>query len=146
MCAKNKNVRLKRSLPGKCTVRRDTLSRSSRYNYTEMEYETELAQSRFSIRLSQLRLERNISAREMSLSLGQGAAYINNIENGRNLPSMSMFFEICEFLRISPGEFFAYTKPSSSLQSALLREIEKLDNEDQRLLLSIVNRLGGKEQ
>lgn len=46
-------------------------------------------------------------SRDMSLSLGQSAGYINNIENGVNLPSMSMFFYICDYLGVTPEEFFA---------------------------------------
>ena len=41
----------------------------------------------FAKRLSALRQEKGASARDMSLSLGQNAGYINNIENGHNLPS-----------------------------------------------------------
>ena len=39
----------------------------------------------FAKRLSALRQEKGASARDMSLSLGQNAGYINNIENGHNL-------------------------------------------------------------
>ena len=60
----------------------------------------------FSIRLAKLRIKKGISAREMSLSIGQNAGYINNIETGKALPSMSGFFYICEYLNISPKEFF----------------------------------------
>ena len=48
----------------------------------------------FSQRLSQLRIEKGVSARDMSLSLGQNAGYINNIETGKALPSMSNFYYI----------------------------------------------------
>lgn len=60
----------------------------------------------FSERLTQLRTQKGVSARDMSLSLGQNAGYINNIENGKNLPSMTVFFYICEYLNISPSSFF----------------------------------------
>ena len=46
----------------------------------------------FARRMSQLRQAKGVSARDMSLSLGQSAGYINNIENGVNLPSMAMVF------------------------------------------------------
>lgn len=42
----------------------------------------------------------------MSLSLGQSAAYINKIENRNSLPSLSGFFYICEYLKITSKEFF----------------------------------------
>ena len=35
----------------------------------------------FPARLAELRLKANVSAREMSLALGQNASYINRIEN-----------------------------------------------------------------
>ena len=60
----------------------------------------------FSNRLADLRNQKGISARDMSLSIGQNAGYINNIENYKALPSMTNFFYICDFLEISPEEFF----------------------------------------
>lgn len=51
-------------------------------------------------------MNKGVSARDMSLSLGQSPGYINNIENGVNLPSMSLFFYICDYFGITPLEFF----------------------------------------
>ena len=45
-----------------------------------------------------------VSARDMSLSLGQSESYINKIENKRTLPSMTSFFYICDYLNITPQE------------------------------------------
>jgi len=66
-----------------------------------------MEKKQFARRMSQLRQAKGVSARDMSLSLGQSAGYINNIENGVNLPSMSTFFYICEYLGVTPEEFFA---------------------------------------
>lgn len=60
----------------------------------------------FAERLSSLRVQKNISAREMSLALGQNESYINRIENKLAFPSMQMFFYICEYLNITPKDFF----------------------------------------
>lgn len=60
----------------------------------------------FRWRLTQLRLEKGVSARDMSLSLGQSPSYINKIENHRTMPSMTGFFYICEYFGITPSEFF----------------------------------------
>ena len=57
-------------------------------------------------RVAQLRTSKKVSAREMSLAIGQGEAYINNIENRKTLPSMTGFFYICEYFNISPKDFF----------------------------------------
>ena len=60
----------------------------------------------FALRLAKLRAQKGVSARDMSLSLGQNPGYINGIENGKTLPSMSIFFYICEYLGVTPAAFF----------------------------------------
>ena len=57
-------------------------------------------------RIAQLRTEKKVSARDMSLSLGQNNSYINQIENGKSLPSLQGLFYICEYFGITPQEFF----------------------------------------
>lgn len=57
-------------------------------------------------RLTELRVSKGVSAREMSLSVGMSENYINRMENGASLPTMSNFFYICEYLGITPKEFF----------------------------------------
>lgn len=68
---------------------------------------SEKFEKEFSDRLRHFRNERKISAREMSLALGQNVNYVNLIENGKRLPSMQGFFSLCEYLKISPSQFFA---------------------------------------
>lgn len=65
-----------------------------------------MLEEQFGKRLAQLRIQKGVSAREMSLAIGQGPAYINNIENHRRMPSMTGFFYICEYLGINPRDFF----------------------------------------
>ena len=57
-------------------------------------------------RIAQLRVQKGVSARDMSLSLGQSESYINKIENRRTLPSMAGFLYICEYFGITPQQFF----------------------------------------
>ena len=73
----------------------------------------------FAMRLTHLSTQKNVSAREMSLSIGQNPGYINNIESGKALPSMTVFFYICEYLGITPSEFF-------DTDSELPGELQKL--------------------
>ena len=60
----------------------------------------------FPERLAHLRMKKGVSARDMSLSLGQSENYINMIENKKSFPSMTAFFYICEYLGATPKEFF----------------------------------------
>ena len=52
----------------------------------------------FSLRLAKLREEKGVSARDMSLSMGQNPGYINNIESGK---SNAFTFRNFLYLRIS---------------------------------------------
>ena len=61
-------------------------------------------------RLSKLREEKQVSERKMSLDLGHSTSYIRGITSGRSLPSMSEFLYICEYLGITPSEFFKEEK------------------------------------
>lgn len=125
----------------KCLVENGGLGRAARYNYTVMDKDISVVKSGFAGSLRRLRERKGVSAREMSLSLGQGASYINDIESGRNLPSMAMFFEICEYLQSTPLEFFAYTAGLSEAANVLLTFTELLPAEDLELLSQLAQRL-----
>lgn len=86
-----------------------------------------MERQQFSRRLAELRGQKGVSARDMSLSLGQSAGYINNIENGANLPSMTMFFEICQYLDITPRDFFDWSTPAPAGLQALTDAARHLD-------------------
>ena len=60
----------------------------------------------FSLRLAKLRTQKGVSARDMSLSMGQNPGHINNIETGKSMPSLSGFFYICDYLDITARDFF----------------------------------------
>ena len=134
-------IRPKRANQQKQPDRPNGIGRASKYNYKDMKDETIQVHQEFSKRLASIRTARNLSAREMSLSLGQGAGYINNIENGNNLPSMSMFFEICEYLDISPREFFDYPALHADRAQRLLTAFEKLDSEEQELVITVAEKV-----
>ncbi len=95
----------------------------------------------FSARLSALRLNKNVSARDMSLSLGQSAGYINNIETGVSFPSMTAFFYICEYLGISPQEFFDVDSKNPVKEMELLNAAKGLKNDQLDHLIAIAKGL-----
>ena len=95
----------------------------------------------FYARLTQLRLQKGVSARDMSLSLGQSESYINKIENKRTLPSLTGFFYICEYLGITPADFFNQDAAVPQRSRELLRQIERLSPEQTEHVMHIVNDL-----
>lgn len=94
-------------------------------------------------RLAALRMQKGISARDMSLSLGQANNYINTIENRKSLPSMQSFFYICEFLDVTPQEFFDEGNSNPETLRELIREAKKLDDTTLSHILSIMKKLNG---
>lgn len=79
-------------------------------------------------RISSLRMRKNVSAREMSLAIGQNESYINRIENGHALPSMQCFFYICEYLEVTPEEFFALNNANPHRCKEAVKELQRLDS------------------
>lgn len=98
----------------------------------------------FSERLTQLRMEKGISARDMSLSLGQSESYINKIENRRTMPSMTGFFYICEYLGIEPQEFFDTETISPTKAAQIMQEIGKLSPDKADHILEVIKDLAEK--
>ena len=77
----------------------------SEYKDNEKDNHNEYAR-KFALRLSSLRNNSGSSAREMSLALDHNHAYINSIENAKAFPTMDVFFSMCDYLNVSPAEFF----------------------------------------
>ncbi|MCD8046792.1 MAG: helix-turn-helix transcriptional regulator [Clostridiales bacterium] len=102
-------------------------------------------EKQFSMRLAQLRAKLNISARDMSLSLGQNPGYINAIENGKAFPTMSSFFYICEFLNVTPCEFFNIENDALEKAQNLYDQINRLDEHQIDILTELVRELQKKQ-
>lgn len=93
----------------------------------------------FTKRLVELRQKKGVSARDMSLSLGQSTGYINNIEKGINYPSMAMFFQICNYLGITPKDFFDTDVAEPAKSRELLSAASRLHGEQMEHLIAIAN-------
>ena len=99
----------------------------------------------FSLRLALLRTKMDISARDMSLSLGQNPGYINSIESGKSLPSMTMFFYICDYLNISPAEFFSEETTSPIKMKRIVGNLSHLDDDALDAISVITEKLANKK-
>ena len=92
-------------------------------------------------RIAALRAQKGVSARDMSLSLGQSESYINKIENRRTMPSMAGFLYICEYFGITPQEFFDPAAASPTHGQALLSELSRLTPTQAEHILRLVRDL-----
>lgn len=100
-----------------------------------------MERSEFIKRLAELRINKQVSARDMSLSLGQSPGYINNIENGINYPSMTVFFYICDYFGITPKDFFDLDSTNPAKANELLNAAKDLSNEQLDNLIAIAKNL-----
>ncbi|MGM9643480.1 MAG: helix-turn-helix domain-containing protein [Eubacteriales bacterium] len=82
----------------------------------------------FALRLSRLREKKGVSAREMSLDIGQNANYINSIEIGKANPSLEVFFYICDYLQVTPSQFFDLENKNPTKLDSIISDLKKLDD------------------
>ena len=95
-------------------------------------------------RITELRIQKGVSSRDMSLSLGQSASYINKIENHRTLPSIAGLIYICEYFGITLQEFFDTESMSPEKSREILNEIKKLTPAQAEHILQVIRDLGEK--
>ena len=100
----------------------------------------------FKRRLVELRLRKNVSARDMSLSIGQNPGYINNIESGKALPSLTCFFYICEYLNISPRDFFDESTDYPQQLNKLIDDLKKLDERQLKNVAVLIHDLAASSK
>ena len=96
-------------------------------------------------RIAQLRMQKDVSARDMSLSLGQNNSYINQIENKKALPSLQGLFYICEYFGITPQEFFDKSNTLPSQLAELMEDMKLLDENALMHITGLVKELINKK-
>ena len=101
----------------------------------------------FADRMASLRMKRSVSAREMSLTIGQNESYINRIENKQTFPSMQAFFYICEYFQITPKDFFNSDNPNPAKINDIINILYTLDDEQLEIIFNVAKGLShGKEE
>lgn len=93
-------------------------------------------------RIATLRTDKKISARELSLRLGQSEGYINAIENGKSNPSIQMLNYICEELGISMCEFYDTDNQYPYLMQEVIKEAKRLNKKSLEGILSVMKNMG----
>lgn len=92
-------------------------------------------------RITHHRIAAGKSEREMSLDLGHSGSYINSISSGRTSPSMKEFLYICEYLNITPEQFFQEEVQRSPSKRKLISQIDHLSESNVELLSELITRL-----
>lgn len=97
--------------------------------------------SYISKRITQLRLKKNVAEHRMSLDLGHSRSYMQGISSGRAFPSMTEFLAICEYLGVTPRDFFEEENENPRLVSQITAKSKGLPDDDLSLVLSLIERL-----
>lgn len=91
-------------------------------------------------RISILRTQKGVSEYKMSLDLGHSKSYIQSISSGKALPSLTEFLYICDYLGVTPKEFFDDSISEPALINELYTLTKDMNNEDLSILIKIAHR------
>jgi DNA-binding XRE family transcriptional regulator len=92
-------------------------------------------------KITQLRLQKQVSEYQMSYDLGHSRGYIYNISSGKCLPPMREFFSICDYFHITPSDFFNEQRTYPELVENAAERMKELDDTDILLILNFIERL-----
>ncbi len=95
-------------------------------------------------RISLLRTKKNVSEYKMSMDLGHSKSYMQSISSGRAAPSLSEFLYICEYLGVTPKEFFDDDVAEPQLVQKLYNLTRNMTEADLTVLISTAERLNDK--
>ena len=94
-------------------------------------------------RISELRLQKNVSEHKMSLELGRSGSYIRGITSGIALPSLKELFNIMTYLDVTPPEFFAPLEKDDTTYHRICRHLQNFNEEELKkveIFLEWINR------
>lgn len=90
-------------------------------------------------KLTNLRLEKDISEYHLSTEIGKCRTYMQTISSGKSLPSFEAFFDLCDYFKITPAEFFTESKDSEQLRR-IRHKLSSLTPEDLYLAEQLIDR------
>lgn len=92
-------------------------------------------------RITELRLKKGVAEHRMSLDLGHSRSYMQGISSGRALPSMTEFLAICDYLEVTPKDFFDEGNTNPTLLQATLDKLKGLPESDLLIIYTMADRL-----
>lgn len=92
-------------------------------------------------RITELRLKKGVAEHRMSLELGHSRSYMQGISSGRALPSMTEFLAICEYLGVTPRDFFEEDNINPPVLQEALSKMKALSESDLLMVNTFIDRL-----
>ena len=81
------------------------------------------------VRITELRLKKNVSEHKMSMDLDKSGSYIRGITNGLSMPSVKELMRIIKYFEMTPYEFFLPTEPMDTPYARLCMRLREMDDE-----------------
>lgn len=97
-------------------------------------------------RYAVIRNAHKISARKLSFELGQSSEYINQIENGKSMPSVENLINFCEYFNITLGEFFNEEFSYPVEFNAIIRELNKMDTLELQVVTDLLKMINSNKK
>lgn len=100
----------------------------------------------FRKRITELRIKKGVSEYKMSRDLGHSNSYIQGIVTGRSWPSMAEFLYMCEYLAVTPKDFFDEQIENPELVNKVITGARQLKEKDLSVILSTIERLNERNE
>ena len=89
-------------------------------------------------RITELRIEKDVSEHRMSLDLDKSGSYIRGITNGSSLPSLKELFNIISYFDMTPAAFFAPLEDTESKYHQVCEQLRRLSDEELDKVISFI--------
>ena len=97
------------------------------------------------IRITELRIAKNISEHKMSLDLDKSGSYIRGITSGAALPSLRELFNIILYFDMTPAEFFAPLDDANTSYRELCEKLRTMNEEELEKVSTFIGWIEKKE-
>lgn len=92
-----------------------------------------------------LRQGKNVSARKLSIDLGQTASYINKVENCKIVPSFEVLENICDYFGITIFDFFDHDQNYPIEYKEIFSELNKLSKEEIDQVINLIKMINNNK-
>ena len=89
-------------------------------------------------RINYFRMEKGLSAEDLSFRIGKSASYVSKVESSLLMPPAEVLLELIDALGVEPEEFFAKDYRNYKKNIMLNGEYDGLSDEQKEVVLSVV--------
>ena len=93
-------------------------------------------------RVTQLRMQKDISEKQLSRDIGKSPSYLSSMNKNQSMPSLLTLKTICECLDVSLSDFFDFDDNTYPVKINRIKlELLKLDDEELDIILALTHNM-----